>query len=472
MSKQLELVLNEDNELHVDLDFVAEDLNEGELDEILDKVKRGINKETDTNDFIYKKEGEVKEDEEDTKKPTLDYVDINSKVGLRDEEGNLDVSSDLKSLERFTEYTKKLLPKFNSRYEQLITYIDRGLYKSSIRTEFKLDEYEYKNFVNSLFDIYKENDRGDNTFAASALYYNSYALRVGRKKLLSKYEFKKEWLPEEDFLDGNTILEDKDLTAVRISLFTSKGDVDTAKNLVKNFAKRTFHPATPTYSNAGISRSGEPTSCYIFVAEDDIDSINYLVSVALQKSKRGGGIGYDLSNLRAVGESIKEVEGRAKGIIPVAKGIEWAVNYADQDGKRPGSAVVYLNVFHPDIEVFLDSKKENADVNIRLSTLSTGICIPDKFMELYEKGEDYYTFYPRSIYDEYGKSFNELDITSMYDELVANPRVKKKKIKIKDLVTTIAKIHGMRGYPYIFFTDNVNKQHAFKNKKVICSNLC
>ena len=59
--------------------------------------------------------------------------------------------------------------------------------------------------------------------------------------------------------------------------------------------------------------------------------------------------------------------------------------------------VVYLDVFHPDIEMFLSAKKENADEKIRVKTLSLGVTVPDKFYELARKNEDMYLFSPYGI---------------------------------------------------------------------------
>src|SRR5699024_9755432 len=125
--------------------------------------------------------------------------------------------------------------------------------------------------------------------------------------------------------------------------------------------------------------------------------------------------------------------------IPVAKMIEGAVGYADQDGKRPGSAVANLSVFHPDIEDFLNSKKENAEENLRLKTLSTAIITYDKFWEIVKKGDDFYTFYPRTVYEEYGLMFSDIDFNEMYDELVANPKIRKKKYNSLDIMSQVAR---------------------------------
>lgn len=443
-----------------------------ELKDIIKKSRDGgFNVELDS--WGYNKTDEEKE--ESFIKETLPFLDLNSEIMERDEEGKLKTYKDLEALESYLEYRKDVAISYPTKEKKFLDYIEKKLYKESVRTSYKLTDEEYVEFIKEMYRLYEENDRGDMGYYSLAFFDQSYALRMGRKELTGRYGYSEDQLPEKDFLDGNILLEDKSDRAVVIAMHTALGDEVLAKDIVIGLATRNFHPATPTYSNSGLVRGGESTSCYIFSASDNMESIVYLHSVALQKSKRGGGIGYDLTNIRARGESIKGVQGVSKGIIPVAKMIESAVSYADQDGKRPGSAVVNLSVFHADIEDFLNSKKENAEDNIRLKTLSTAIITYDKFWELVKnESEYYYTFYPKTVYDEYGVELSDIDFNEMYDELVLNPRVRKKKFRVEDILNQVARLHGMRGYPYIIYFDNANNQHAFYRQDYLirCSNLC
>lgn len=141
--------------------------------------------------------------------------------------------------------------------------------------------------------------------------------------------------------------------------------------------------------------------------------------------------------------------------------------------QRQGSGAVYLSVFHPDITDFLDTKKISADEDVRVKTLSIGVVVPDKFIELAREDKDYYMFYPHSVYKEYGQYLDELDINEMYDELVENPRVRKAKGNARKLLEQLAILRSESGYPYIMFADNVNKVHPNEHiSKVKFSNLC
>lgn len=148
-----------------------------------------------------------------------------------------------------------------------------------------------------------------------------------------------------------------------------------------------YQPATPTFLNAGRARRGELVSCFLLEVDDSLNSINFIDSTAKQLSKIGGGVAINLSKLRARGEAIKGIKGVAKGVLPVAKALEGGFSYADQLGQRPGAGAVYLNIFHYDVEEFLDTKKVNADEDLRLSTISTGLIVPSKFFDLAKKAK-------------------------------------------------------------------------------------
>ena len=202
-----------------------------------------------------------------------------------------------------------------------------------------------------------------------------------------------------------------------------------------------------------------------------MNSIGRGINSALQLSRIGGGVGITLSNLREAGAPIKGYEGAASGVMPVMKLFEDSFSYSNQLGQRQGAGVVYLNVFHPDIISFLSAKKENADEKIRVKTLSLGVLVPDKFYELTAQNKDMYLFSPYSVELEYGVPFSYVDITKEYDNLVANPKIRKTKIKARDLENEISKLQQESGYPYIINIDTANKNNPIDGK-IIMSNLC
>ena len=138
-----------------------------------------------------------------------------------------------------------------------------------------------------------------------------------------------------------------------------------------------------------------------------------------------------------------------------------------------GAGAVYLNIFHWDIIEFLDTKI-NADEKSRIQSLSIGIIVPSKFFELAEK-TNLSMFSRLTVYKEYGKHLDDIDIDEMYDELMSNPKVKKKPLDIgaRDMLIKIAMIQLESGYPYLMFKSNANNQHPLKDIGTVkMSNLC
>ncbi|MEJ5091768.1 class 1b ribonucleoside-diphosphate reductase subunit alpha [Sphingobacterium faecium] len=291
------------------------------------------------------------------------------------------------------------------------------------------------------------------SFMAAFKFFQSYALRDDSgEKFLERYEDR----------------------VVAVALFLARQEgVEKAIAYAELFINQEYQPATPTFLNAGKKRSGELVSCFLDEIGDNLNGIGYAVDSAMKLSSIGGGVSFNISKIRARGEAIKGVEGRAGGVLPIMKIMEDTFSYANQLGQRPGAGAVYLNIFHADIEEFLDCKKINVDEKVRIKSLSIGIIIPDKFMELAEKDEACYLIYPHTVMLEYGIPLDEMDMDKMYEELITNPNIKKKKINARHMLVKVAQTQKESGYPYIFYKENTNRAHALNGiGKVKFSNLC
>ncbi len=153
--------------------------------------------------------------------------------------------------------------------------------------------------------------------------------------------------------------------------------------------------------------------------------------------------------------------------------MEDTFSYVNQLGQRAGAGVAYLNIFHWDIEEFLSTKKISGDEKSRLQTLSIGVVVPDKFIELARENKPMYVFAPHTVYKQYGEHLDDLDIDKVYDDLVINPYVKKRQLDPRQLLTNIARTQFESGYPYIMYRSNANKVHALKELgNIKISNLC
>ena len=323
-----------------------------------------------------------------------------------------------------------------------------------IENNYYINFYEQYSFeeIEQVFDlIYKKKFRFP-SFMSAFKFFQSYALRDDSgEKFLERYE---------------------DRIAC-ISLFLARGKIEQALKYAELLINQEYQPATPTFLNAGKIRSGELVSCFLDEIGDNLNNIGYAIDESMKLSSIGGGVSLNISKLRGRNEAIKGVDGRAGGVLPVMKILEDIFSYANQLGQRPGAGAVYLNVFHSDIEEFLDCKKINVDEKVRIKSLSIGVVIPDKFMELAEKDEPFYVFYPHTVFIAYGQTLDDMDMDKMYDKLVDNPAVRKKRLNPRHLLVKIAQTQKESGYPYLFFKGNANCDHALKGiGDIRFSNLC
>lgn len=373
------------------------------------------------------------------------YIALNSELNLYGPDRTIQFEKDTEAVRAyFLEHVNQNTVFFHSLEEKLEYLREHGYYEGEF-----LDKYKPE-FVKRLFKhVYGQRFRF-RTFVGAYKFYRQYALKTfDGKRYLERYE---------DRVAAN-------------ALYLAAGDEKFALAIADEILAGRVQPATPTFLNSGKAARGDLVSCYLSEVEDSMASIGRAVNTALQLSKRGGGVAFNLTNLRSQGDPIKKIENQASGVIPIMKIIEDAIKYSNQLGQRDGSAAVYLNIFHRDVEVFLDSRRENADDAIRINKLSLGIVIPDIFFELVKNDEEMYLFSPYDVSRKYGVDFADVNITEVYRELVDDPKIKKSKIRARAMLARIAETQVESGYPYIMFEDNVNNQSPIAGK-VKFSNLC
>lgn len=375
----------------------------------------------------------------------LDFHALNALLNLYDENGKIQFDKDREAANQyFLQHVNQNTVFFHDLEEKMEYLVTNKYYDPEV-----LEKYEFT-FIKDLFKQAYAHRFRFATFLGAYKYYTSYTLKT---------------------FDGSRYLERFEDRVCMVALALADGDMDLARNLVDEIMSGRFQPATPTFLNEGKAQRGEPVSCFLLRIEDNMESIGRAINSALQLSKRGGGVALLLSNLRESGAPIKHIENQSSGVIPVMKLLEDSFSYANQLGARQGAGAVYLNAHHPDILNFLDTKRENADEKIRIKTLSLGVVIPDITFELAKRNEDMYLFSPYDVERVYGKPFGDLSITEHYDDMLEDPRIRKKKINAREFFQTLAEIQFESGYPYIMFEDTVNRANPIAGR-VNMSNLC
>jgi ribonucleoside-diphosphate reductase alpha chain len=375
----------------------------------------------------------------------ISYHELNAMLNMYDANGKIQFDKDKEAARSyFLDHVNQNTVFFHSLEEKIGYLVENEYYETEV-----LDQYEFEDVKDLFKHAYSYKFRFP-TFVGAYKFYTQYALKT---------------------FDGERYLERFEDRVVMNALMLARGDKGLAKDLVDEIISGRFQPATPTFLNAGKKQRGEYVSCFLLRVEDNMESIARAVTSSLQLSKRGGGVGLNLTNIRELGAPIKKIENQSSGIIPVMKMLEDAFSYANQLGARQGAGAVYLNAHHPDIMRFLDTKRENADEKIRIKTLSLGVVIPDITLELAKNGEDMYLFSPYDVERFYGKPMSDVSITEMYQTLVDDGRIRKSKIKARELFERIAEIQFESGYPYIVYEDTVNNANPIDGR-INMSNLC
>jgi ribonucleoside-diphosphate reductase alpha chain len=210
-----------------------------------------------------------------------------------------------------------------------------------------------------------------------------------------------------------------------------------------------FMPATPVLSNGGTKR-GLPISCFLNAVSDDLDGIVGTWNENVWLASNGGGIGTYWGQVRSIGEKVKET-GETSGIIPFVRVMDSLTLAISQGSLRRGSAAVYLDVYHPEIEEFLEIRKPSGDFNRKSLNLHHGINITDEFMFAVRDDKPFALRSPKT---------GEV----------------RRHVNARELWQKILETRLQTGEPYLIFADTVNRRMAKHQRdlglKVTTSNLC
>ena len=188
--------------------------------------------------------------------------------------------------------------------------------------------------------------------------------------------------------------------------------------------------SSPVWANMGTQR-GLPISCFNVHVPDSIEGITHKMGEVIMQTKIGGGTSGYFGELRHRGTAVTD-NGKSSGAVSFMKLFDTAMDVVSQGGVRRGAFAAYLDIDHDDVEEFLQIR----DIGNPIQNLFMGVCVPDYWMhEMIEGDTD------------------------------------KRRIWAKVLESS-----QQKGMPYIFFTDNVNrnKPQVYKDKglTINASNLC
>jgi len=226
-------------------------------------------------------------------------------------------------------------------------------------------------------------------------------------------------------------------------------DVEHAQRVYDAVSRLWFMPSTPILSNGGTPR-GLPISCFLNTVPDSLEGIVATWNENVSLASNGGGIGTYWGEVRSIGEAVKGC-GETSGIIPFIHVMDGLTLAISQGSLRRGSAAVYLDIHHPEIEEFLEIRKASGDFNRKALNLHHGLNITDEFMEAVRDGTPFALRSPKS-----GEVLRHVEARQLWQRI---------------LETRL-----QTGEPYLLFIDAVNralpKHQRELGLKVTTSNLC
>ena len=260
---------------------------------------------------------------------------------------------------------------------------------------------------------------------------------------------------------------------MRVALWVTN-TFEEAVEYYQSLSTQRISPATPIMINAG-TKVPQLASCVLHYNDSDSREglLNTMRDISTYSSDAAG-IGLSMSNIRSKESRITSSGGYAGGLLKYLKIVNESLRFFNQQGRRPGSAAIYLEPWHKDIMDLLDIKKNTGAEELRARDLFTALWIPDNFMNAVKNNDDWYLFCPNDIIKAGIKPLQESYGTE-YEEnyqLAVNKGLGKK-VKAQEVWNKIIESQIETGVPYLCSKDNANKKTNHQNIGVIKqSNLC
>lgn len=203
-----------------------------------------------------------------------------------------------------------------------------------------------------------------------------------------------------------------------------------AEAFIEMIEKGWMSLSSPIWANMGTER-GLPISCFNVHVPDHIEGITHKLGEVIMQTKIGGGTSGYFGELRERGSAVTD-NGKSSGAVSFMKLFDTAMDTISQGGVRRGAFATYLDIDHPDIKEFLEIKS----IGSPIQNLFFGVCIPDYWMQEMIDGD----------------------------------------VEKRDVWAKVLQSRQEKGLPYLFFSDNVNRNkpqvYKDKNMRINASNLC
>ena len=244
--------------------------------------------------------------------------------------------------------------------------------------------------------------------------------------------------------------------------------------IYNKLSKLEYLHSTPTLFNSGTVTS-QYSSCYVSVIDDSLDSIMDKARETAFLAKYAGGVGTDVTRIRATGSHIESLNAPSSGAIPFIKIFDTLVNSIQQGGRRRSSQVVSMQPWHLDIDGFLDLRETTGNAYFRTPSLNTSLWMPDEMMRRIKEEEPIYLFDPgvcSELVDAMGDEFKE-KYEQRIEQAEAGELEQFKKLDSRNFFKKYLFKLAKTGHPWLIFKDEHNRHNPCPQYSVInSSNLC
>lgn len=260
---------------------------------------------------------------------------------------------------------------------------------------------------------------------------------------------------------------------MRVAMGIGNTNEQVAK-VYEKLSKLEYLHSTPTLFNSATPIS-QYSSCYVSVVDDSLESIMDKARETAFLAKHAGGVGTDVSRVRATGSPIKSLNAQSSGVIPFIKMYDTLINSIQQGGRRRSSQVISIQPWHLDIEAFLDLRETTGNAYFRTPSLNTKLWMPDEIMRRIENKEPVYLFDPGecpelvdAIGDNFAQKYEQRIEQAENGELNQYKKLDGEAF-FKKYLFKLAKT----GHPWLVFKDEHNRKNPCPQYSVInSSNLC
>ncbi len=234
-----------------------------------------------------------------------------------------------------------------------------------------------------------------------------------------------------------------------------------------------YMASTPTLFNAG-TRRPQLSSCYLTTIPDDLDGIFNSIHDNAMLSKWAGGLGNDWTPVRALNSRIKGTNGHSQGVVPFLNILDATAGAVNQGGKRKGAVCAYLEVWHGDVEEFLELRKNTGDDRRRTPDIDTALWVPDLFMQRVHENGVWTLFSPNEtpdLHEVYGSEFRQR--YQHYERQAQQKIIAGKEVQAVYLWRKMLTMLFETGHPWLTFKDPCNIRSPQQHVGVVhSSNLC